>query len=618
MEKLEGKTFDIVEDNISKLKEIFPEVVNGENQINFDDLRDILGDYTVDSNEDFYQLTWWGKKEAKIIAKQPITKTLRPIKKDSQNWDTTENIYIEGDNLDALKILLGAYRNSIKMIYIDPPYNTENNDLIYDDNFAESKNEHLERTGQINKSGFLDSNPIIKGKNHTQWLNKIYPRLFIARKLLTNDGIFCISIDEHEIFNLRLICNEIFGENNCIGEIIRKTKTMTGDSGNGFNLQHEYLLIYAKNIKNVKLQGKEKEFKNYSNDDNDPKGDWCSGDPSAKSGGESTFFPIENPYTNKIDYPPNGRYWAFSKNTFDKYVNEGKIKFKKHHGENNRGFIFKRYKCDVKDRFNPVNSLFINNNYLNEKGTGDLKNLFGVSVFDYPKPVDFIKDLIKYCSDDDDIILDFFSGSATTAQAVFKLNHEENSNRKFIIVQIDEKIDHKSEGYKFGFNTIFEIGKERIRRSGDKILEEMGNKDLDIGFKVFKVDESNFIPWNPNLNSEEDIKEAIINTENNLVQGSSELDLIYELLLKLNMDLTTPIEEKIMNNHKIYVIDNGYALICLDSNLDESIADDLLKLKEDLFVEYCQVILRDDALDDNSSINIYENLNSKGVEFRTI
>jgi adenine-specific DNA-methyltransferase len=271
---------------------------------------------------------------------------------------------------------------------------------------------------------------------------------------------------------------------------------MTGDEGSGFNLQHENLVIYAKNKDNLVLYGEEKDFKNYANPDNDPNGEWTSGDPSAKSGGESTYFEIVNPYTNKIDLPPKGRYWAFSKATLNKYIESGKIKFKKEHGDNERGFIFKRYKSELKSLFNPVNSLFpIENDYMNQVGTKEVQEILKGEYFSNPKPVLFIKKLVKYSVSKNDIILDFFSGSATTAHAVMQLNAEDGGNRKFIMVQLPEPTDEKSEAYKAGYKNICEIGKERIRRAGEKIKEEYKDKEnienLDIGFKVFKLDTSN-------------------------------------------------------------------------------------------------------------------------------
>ena len=316
---------------------------------------------------------------------------------------------------------------------------------------------------------------------------------------------------------------------------------------------------------------------------------------------------------------PTGRIideeWRFKEETYWNLYNDNKIVFPRG-GEGKP-----RYKLflEEKKKQGVLPNTWLDNISSNQEATKEIKNIFdGSLIFDTPKPTELIEYLIQLGSNDDDYILDFFSGSATTAEAVIKCNYENNSNRKFILIQIPELTPEKSTAFKSGYKNICEIGKERIRRAGDKILEKSGNKDLDIGFKVFKVDESNFIPWNPLIESENDAKQAILTTGNNIVDGRSELDLIYELLLKLNMELTCSIEEKNINNHKIYVIDEGYALICLDSNIDESITNDLLQLKEDLMTEHCEVILRDDALDDNLAINIYETLKTNNMEFHTI
>ena len=323
------------------------------------------------------------------------------------------------------------------------------------------------------------------GRFHTDWLNMLFPRLRIARDLLCEDGLIMISMDENESTNLKKMCDEVFGESNYIGEIIRKTKSMTADNGNGFNTQHEILVLYAKNKPLVVLHGEEKEFSNYSNPDDDPNGDWCPGDPSAKSGGATTSFGIENPYTHRIDYPPSGRYWAFSKTTLKKYIATGKIKFKTAYGEKERGFIFKRYKKDATSYYDPVHSLFATENeYMNQAATIEIKKLFGDNVFSYPKPVSFLKKLIQYATDEEDIVLDFFSGSATTAQAIIELNQEEETNRKFIMVQIPEALEESSIAYKQGFQTLCEIGCARI----DKVLSESDSKE---GYRYFKLDSSN-------------------------------------------------------------------------------------------------------------------------------
>lgn len=308
---MNGTSLDILEENIIKMKQLFPEVFT-EDKVDFEKLEQILGNYKEESNER-YNFTWNGKGKALRISQTPSTGTLRPSKEDSKNWDTTENLYIEGDNLEVLKLLQKSYHSKIKMIYIDPPYNT-GKDFVYKDDYRDNIKNYLEYTGQTDEDGKkIGTNTETSGRYHTDWLNMMYPRLRLARNLLTDDGVIFISINDIEVHNLRKICDEIFGEDNFIGEIIRKTKTMVGDDGNGVNHQHEYLIVYGKKSKMVNLRGEEKDFKSYSNPDNDTNGEWCSGDPSARSGGNTTYFEIINPYTNRKDYPPTGRYWAFSK-----------------------------------------------------------------------------------------------------------------------------------------------------------------------------------------------------------------------------------------------------------------------------------------------------------------
>ena len=597
--KLDGKSNNIILNNICLLKEIFPDVFN-DDKIDFEKLKLDLGEYVEDSCEK-YNFTWPGKSQAIRESQKQSTGTLRPCKDESKNWDTTRNLYIEGDNLEVLKLLQKYYFNKIKMIYIDPPYNT-GNDFVYNDDYNDNLDNYLKITN--NYDLFSNKNSGSNGRYHTKWLNMMYPRLKLARNLLKDSGIIFISIDEHEISNLRKICDEIFGEINCIGEVIRKTKSMTGDSGYGFNLQHEYLLIYAKNITLTKLFGEEKEFSNYSNPDNDENGDWCLADPSAKSGGDSTYFPINNPYTNKVDYPPKGRYWAFSKSTLERYIDDGKLQFKKQHKETERGFIFKRYKKDVKDKFNPVNSLFsADNEFLNEKGTVNLKELFDFNCFDYPKPVIFIKKLIQYCSSDNDIILDFFSGSSTTAQAIMELNSRDNFNRRFLLIQLPENFDEKSENYKNGFETICEIGKERIRLAGDKIVEESKNKNLDIGFKVFKLDSSNLEKWDPDYNN---IQQSL--TVDNIKEDRTNEDLVYEIMLKYGIDLTLPIDKQ----DNIYSIGFGALIVCLEDNITKEIANDILDIIKDSTIS--RVVFKDSGFaSDADKTNIKEILKVNNV-----
>jgi len=618
MEKLDGKSFNVVEDNISKLKEIFPEVINGDNQVDFDNLREILEKdiEVVDDTEEHYKFTWWGKKEAKRVALESTTKTLRPSKNDSKDWDTTENIYIEGDNLDALKILLGSYRNRIKMIYIDPPYNT-GHDFVYKDNRTETSEEHLANTNQLSEEGYLYENPKTDGKYHSNWLNMMYPRLYLAKRLLTDQGILFISINDYEIENLNKMADEIFGEDN-VEIMIWEKVTGSENAGSGkmkitkrFRKDHEYILVCYKS-KEKTLFNKPlriKKTKNqYGNADNDPRGNWmsceiCKSENKSNPNGKN-YFEVTTPTGKKIS-----RQWHYSYEELVRLDEDNRIYW-------GNGNIIPRLKKFLNEPSPTTPSSVILGMFTQTGANNELKELD--LNFDNPKPVDLIKWFLEFSESDDDIILDFFSGSSTTAQSTMKLNSEDNGHRKFIMVQLPEETDEKSDAYKAGYKNICEIGKERIRRAGEKILEEANINDLDIGFKVFKIDESNFIPWNPDLNSTEDIEQAILATANNIVDGRSELDLVYELLLKLNLDLNAKIDEKQINNNKFYIVNHGFMMICLNPNVDVSIAEDIINLKEELMTEYCQVVLLDKALDDNSSRNIYETLNSQDIEFYTI
>jgi adenine-specific DNA-methyltransferase len=606
MKKLDKNSLDVVKQNIEKLKEIFPDVFT-EDKIDFEKLRENLGEF-VDESDEKYQFTWFGKKKANQLALTPTKATLRPAKNESKNWETTKNIYIEGDNLEVLKVLQKAYYKKIKMIYIDPPYNT-GKDFIYKDNYKDNLKNYLALTGQVDEEGNpLTTNTETSGRKHSNWLNMIYPRLKLARNLLKDDGVIFVSIDDNEVHNLRKIMDEIFGEENFVGEIVRKTKSMTADKKTGFNLQHESLLVYARNLDNIFLKGEEKDYKDYKNPDNDPNGEWVSGDPTAKSGNESLRFKIINPYTGQVDLPPKGRYWAFSKETFTKYVEAGKIKFKKEKKENERGFIFKRYKKELKSEHNSVNSLFaIENDYMNQKATKELKEMFDNEFFENPKPVKFIKKLIKYSTSTSDLILDFFSGSATTAHAVMELNAEDGGNRQFILVQLSEPIDEKSEAYKAGYKNICEIGKERIRRAGEKIKEDYKDKELidnlDIGFKVFKLDSTNIKEWDSNPDN---LEKSLLDYEEFIKEDRSEEDLLYEILLKYGIDLTAPIEEKEINGKKVYIVGFGSFIIYFDE-IDIKIAKEIIDLVKNYESDFTVLVLKDDSFaTSQDKVNIVE------------
>ncbi|WP_177528078.1 site-specific DNA-methyltransferase [uncultured Treponema sp.] len=638
MEHLKMHSLNKIDENIAKIATLFPNCVteakddNGEiiHKIDFDMLKQELSSTFVDGREERYQFTWPDKRQAILTANAPINKTLRPCREESVNFDNTQNLYIEGDNLEVLKLLQETYLGKIKMIYIDPPYNT-GNDFVYNDNFRTKNLEFREKSGNFDEEGkqLVDNytrNTESNGRFHTDWLNMMYPRLNLARDLLSDDGVIFISIDEHESHNLRKICDEIFG-NNFIGEVIRKTKSMTADNGNGFNLQHEVLVIYAKNKSSVYLKGEEKNFSNYSNPDNDPNGEWCTADPSARSGGVSTSFGIENPYTHRVDYPPKGRYWAFSKETLNSYIESGRLKFKEEYGENERGFIFKRYRNSMSITTEPVNSLFsAENDYMNQTATIEIKNLFNDNYFSYPKPVNFIKKLVQYTNAG--IILDFFSGSATTAHAVMQLNAEDGGNRKFIMVQLPELCDEKSEAYKAGYKNICEIGKERIRRAGKQLLKTtiqtgggMENslfenslttsaetplgvsnpcdtKKLDIGFRVLKCDTSNMedVYYSPDHLDKQDL------FKNNIKNDRTAEDLLFQVMLDLGIMLSSKIETKKIDGKTVFYVEENYLVACFDDNVDEKTITEIAKEKPYYFV------MRDSSMANDSVATNFEQI----------
>ena len=444
-----------------------------------------------------YEFNWEGKELAYKLAQTPSTGTLRPDKESSKNWDDTENLYIEGDNLEVLKLLQKSYFGKVKMIYIDPPYNT-GKDFVYHDNFRDNIANYKEITNQTTRA-----NSETNGRYHTDWLNMMYSRLKVSRNLLTDDGVIFISIDDNEVFNIRKVCDEIFGEENFIATFIRQTASGPKTSRPNIDRHHEYLICYAKYIKNIWFNGDPRKFENYSNPDNDINGDWTKDSILIKIDKGRTAvnakYPIHNPYLNITHYPPieKNKQWHYTKPKFDELLKKGQVVFYKNKNEykGEYSFYIKKYKSDLKTTMENVSTIFpIKNNYTNALGTNELKCLFENKVFDSPKPSSFIKKLIQYSTNEDSLVLDFFSGASTTADAIIKMNLEDKGSRKFILVQIPELVDNDSDAYKSGYKNICEIGKERIRRAGDKIVSENKDKEgienLDIGFKVFKLEYS--------------------------------------------------------------------------------------------------------------------------------
>ena len=608
MDKMDGMTMNIEQENVEKLKQVFPEVF-ADGKVDFDKLQGLLGHYIADDKEK-YSFSWKGKADSLRLAQKRSTGTLRPCKEDSKNWDTTENLYIEGDNLEVLKLLQSSYLNSIKMIYIDPPYNT-GNDFVYTDDFADGIAQYKKVTGQATKS-----NPETAGRYHTNWLNMMYPRLKLARNLLTDDGVIFISIDDNEQANLKKLCDEVFGEDNFVANIIWKHTQQSKNDEPHFSRQYNHIILYAKvksNIKEFYFERTEENNCNYSNPDNDPKGAWRSGDVRSPNYRKTLCYNIIAPNGNVILPPVNG--WRWSEKELNKKITSGEIKFK----NNNSGIIRKIYLCDQPGR-TPENLWEGNKFGTTRQAAATIKELFdGRQIFDTPKPHELIKAMLYFASSNDSIILDFFSGSATTAHAVMQLNAEGGGNRKFICVQLPEKTDEQSEAYKAGYKTICEIGKERIRRAGKKIKEENKDKEgienLDVGFKVFKLDSSNLIKWdNTPTTDEEEVKNRIRQLSMDyLVAGRNDLDLLYEIMLKYGLSLTLPVEERKFDGVPAYIINHPdyKVLVCLAPNITLSAVEEMDKetIGTYIFADRC-------FADANILSNTEEILKKKDKEMR--
>ena len=602
--KLNGESKNIIQDNVSKLKEIFPEIVT-EDKIDFDKLKLILGK-NVDDDSEKYSFTWPGKNQSIKESQKTSSGTLRPCKEESKNWDSTENLYIEGDNLEVLKLLQKSYNNKIKMIYIDPPYNT-GKDFIYSDNYKDNLENYLELSGQVVKEGEresigikLSTNTETTGRYHSNWLNMMYPRLKLARNLLSKDGVIFISIDENELDNLKKICNEIFGEICFIGTIVRKRRQSQANLSKNISPIHEYILIYGKNEGELLNRAPANiDESKYKNPDNDKRGVYVTM-PCTNKGGSR--YKIKTPTGRIID-----EEWRFKEETYWNLFNDNRIVFPK--GGNGKP----RYKLflEEKKKQGVLPNTWFDNLSSNQEASKEIKSLFNDKlIFDTPKPVELIKYLINLGSNAKDIILDFFAGSSTTAEAIFKSNSKEYSNKKFILVQIPESTNEKSIAYNEGHTNICEIGKERIRRAGDKILEESDNKDLDIGFKVFKLDSSNLEKWDPDYNN---LEQTLLTNKENIKPDRTELDLIYEIMIKYGIDLTLPIEK--LNN--IYSIGYGALLICLEDNITKEIANEIIELKSD---NITRVVFKESGFkSDADKTNIKENLRINNInEFITL
>ena len=621
MNHLKMHSMNKIDENVSKIATLFPNCVteakndNGEivHKIDFDMLKQELSSVLVEGREERYQFTWPDKKQAILTANAPINKTLRPCREESVNFDSTENLYIEGDNLEVLKLLQETYLGKIKMIYIDPPYNT-GNDFVYEDDFAQDAADYIANSGQTDEEGNrLVANTESNGRFHTDWLNMMYPRLKLARDLLSDDGVIFISIDDNEVENLKKICGEIFGESNFIADIIWKHTQQSKNDERFFSRHYNHTLSYAKNksgLSKFSFKRTEEDNKNYSNPDNDSRGDWRSGDVRSPNYRKTLCFDIIAPNGNHIHAPENG--WRWSEESIKEKIITGEIKFK----DDYSGIIRKIYLCDQDGR-TPENLWEGENFGTTRSAAAMIKSMFeGIQVFDTPKPIELVRKMMELLSSKDlgtnnntDIILDFFSGSATTAHAVMQLNAEDGGKRKFIMVQLPEVTDEKSEAYKAGYKNICEIGKERIRRAGRKILETTiqtggGTKDsapsLDIGFRVLKCDTSNMedVYYTPDHIDTNDL------FKNNIKSDRTGEDLLFQTMLDLGIMLSSKIETKKINGKEVFCVEGNYLMACFDDSVDETTITEIAKEKPYYFV------MRDPAnsKDGDSLINNFEQI----------
>ena len=647
MKNLTGESMNITEENLKAMQQLFPEAFE-EGKIDFDVLRQLLGDF-VDDEQERYSFKWNGKGKALRLSQTPSMGTLRPCKEESKDWDNTENLYIEGDNLEVLKLLQKSYYGKVKMIYIDPPYNT-GGDFVYKDNFHDNIQNYKEITGQVDGEGNkIDTNTESNGRFHTDWLNMMYPRLRLARNLLTDDGVIFISIDDNEQENLKRLCDEIFGADNFIAQLVWEKKKKGSFLSNDITNVKEYVLVYVKNKTSfsgligeitsavetypcinavnkrelrkipagISSKYKEKDFFM-------AKGTEIS-DTTMSIVLHSDLVIKDGVLDKELILEGN---WRYSQNAMEEYAEENKLYI-------TRDLYLRRIVDEVRNKTlkdllprvgsdndvsykDDINIMNLNTSGWgsNEDADEELRLLFGVQkLLEYPKPSRLIaKLLVSYRNTSDDIFLDFFSGSATTAHAVMNLNAEDGGHRKFIMVQLPEPTDEKSEAYKAGYKNICEIGKERIRRAGDKIKAEAGDKaaDLDIGFKVFKLDSSNLQKWNP---QPDDLVMTLQQATDNFLPDRTEQDVLYEIMLKMGLELTCQIEEEQAAGETVYIIGGGALMICLGRNITTAVAEAVVKLHAEYESELWQVVFRDTGFaSDMDKTNVKETLKVAGLD----
>ena len=608
MEKMDMMSMDRVQENIAKIRALFPECVTEVKRdgkvtlaVDFDELKQEMSGMLIDEREERYQMTWPDKRKAKLLANTSISATLRPCKEESVDFDNTQNIYIEGDNLDVLKLLQETYLGKVKMIYIDPPYNT-GSDFVYEDDFAQSAEEYVANSGQYDDQGNrLVENNETNGRFHTKWLNMIYPRLMVARDLLTDDGVIFISCDDHEQANLKKVCDDVFSESNFIDFIKLFSNPRGRQSTNFFASAGEYLAVYSKHKSNVEIIGEPlspEQISTYNKRDERGRfrdlGLRKRGSDSRREDSPTLWFPIYyNPATEDISLTKQEGYLEITPKLED--GTDGRWRWSPSKIKAEKELLYCRkvsrngsYEYDIfqKDYFDENDRVkhkdfWIEKEINYDRSSDEIRELFSDKLFDFAKPLYLIRKIINTVvkRDDNAIILDFFSGSATTAHAVMQLNAEDNGHRKFIMVQLPETCDEQSEAYKAGYKTICEIGKERIRRAGKKIKEDspLTTQDLDVGFRVLKLDSSNM--KDVYYKAEDYAQTMIAGLEDNVKEDRTPLDLLFQVMLDLGQELSAKIEEKTIAGKTVWCVEGNNIIACFDSDINDQVVTEIAKLK---------------------------------------
>lgn len=667
---MDGKSLSIKSEQIDKLKLLFPEVLS-EGKIDFEKLKLTLGDELIPQSgtDERYVLNWAGKSDAFRAIQTPTTATLKPVPSDGLHLGggahLADNLFIEGENLEVLKVLQKSYYNKVKMIYIDPPYNTGNDNFIYPDKFSETKEEYLKRIGEMDEEGYLTKEGLFRknskdsGRYHSNWLSMMYPRLFLARNLLRDDGVIFVSIDDNEVHNLRLMMNEIFGEENFVAEFIwHSRQNVDSRSLTGASIDHEYVICYGKNA-DSKIRGKEINKEKYSNPDNDPRGPWMSSPIdgiATKERRPNLHYTIVNVETGLEYNPSPDTGWRFQKSTIEELIKEKRVLWPKNPASKPR---FKRYLNELTNEFTGFSSM-LEVDFTSE-GTKELRALMGMETLKFPKPVSLVKQMIMQGSDNRGLVLDFFAGSGTTAQALLELNKEDppengrasGGNRKFILVQLPEKTDEDSEAYKAGYKTIAEICKERIRRVIKKIItadnaetadgadkydrkgkqEELSlsngsvgrnaissesdsanRSTINLGFKTFRLEPSNFKIWRTDtIENEEDLKRQMDAFTDPVKATSEEENMAWEILLKSGYELTTKVETLTLNGISIYCIAGGEMMVALNS-INEKVIEEIIKRKPKQFIYLDKLFAGNDQLKTNTVLQMKD----AGIGFEVI